>query len=41
MITAAALAAMAGLAPQLAAAMVSYGIVLVLPLLLIGMHLLG
>ena len=41
MITAAALAAMAGLAPQLAAAMVSYGIVLVLPLLLIGMRLLG
>lgn len=38
MITAAALAAMAGLAPRLAAAMVSYGIVLMLLLLPLGVH---
>ncbi|MDE2344442.1 MAG: AEC family transporter, partial [Betaproteobacteria bacterium] len=37
-ITAAALAAMAGLAPRLAAAMVSYGIVLMLLLLPLGVH---
>lgn len=41
MITAAALAAMAGLAPELAAAMVSYGIVLLLLLLPLGMRLLA
>jgi len=40
MITAAALASMAGLAPQLAAAMVGYGVVLLLPLLWLGMSLL-
>lgn len=41
MITAAALAAMAGLVPELAAAMVSYGIVLLLVLLPFGMRLFG